>query len=71
LYLAQRRLPVTPARWNPKTPLLASLDEDRTTGITGARQSNLMRRLLDQATDSSQQTIRRPPTSCDAPALTK
>jgi site-specific recombinase XerD len=33
-YLVQRRLPVTPARWHPGTPLLASLEQDSTTGIT-------------------------------------
>ncbi|HEM7808133.1 site-specific integrase [Burkholderia multivorans] len=27
-YLVQRDLPVTPARWNPSTPLVASLEED-------------------------------------------
>ncbi|MGU4701460.1 site-specific integrase [Burkholderia cepacia] len=27
-YLVQRDLPVTPARWNPATPLVASLEED-------------------------------------------
>ncbi|NUY05841.1 integrase [Paraburkholderia sp. JPY169] len=32
-YLAQRRLPVTPQRWNPKTSLVASLGEDGDAGI--------------------------------------
>jgi len=36
-YLVQRRLPVTPARWDPRTPLLASLD--------------VMRRFFDEVAD--------------------
>jgi site-specific recombinase XerC len=45
----QRRLPVTPARWDPKTPLVANLEKDSTTGITGTRLRNVMRRFFDQA----------------------
>lgn len=50
-YLAQRRLPVTPARWNPHTPLIASLEGETGTGITGARLWHVMRRFFRQATD--------------------
>ncbi|WP_341318415.1 phage integrase family protein [Paraburkholderia sp. IMGN_8] len=50
-YLVQRRLPVTPTRWDPKTPLLASLEQDSTTSITGTRLWNVMRRFFDQAAD--------------------
>jgi site-specific recombinase XerD len=44
-YLAQRRLPVTPQRWNPKTPLVASLGEDGLAGIAGSRLGRVMRAL--------------------------
>jgi site-specific recombinase XerD len=50
--LMQRRLPVTPARWDPKTPLVANLEQDSTTGITGTRLWNVMRRFFDQAADA-------------------
>ncbi|PMS25477.1 integrase, partial [Paraburkholderia rhynchosiae] len=45
-YLVQRQLPVTPARWDPKTPLVANLEQDSTTGITGTRLWNVMRRFF-------------------------
>lgn len=45
-YLMQRQLPVTPARWNPKTPLLGSLDLDSTDGITATRLWSVMRRFF-------------------------
>jgi site-specific recombinase XerD len=48
-YLVQRRLPVTPARWDPRMPLIASLEQDRAKGITGTRLWNVMRRFFDQA----------------------
>lgn len=48
-YLVQRRLPVTPARWDPKAPLVANLEQDSTTGITGTRLWNVMRRFFEQA----------------------
>jgi site-specific recombinase XerD len=53
-YLVQRRLPVTPARWAPRTPLLASLEQNSTTGITGitgTRLWNVMGRFFDQVAD--------------------
>lgn len=50
-YLAQRRLPTTPARWNPSTPLLGSLDQDSEAGITAARLWNIVRRFFDKASE--------------------
>lgn len=50
-YLVQRRLPVTPARWDPGTLLLASLEQDSTTGITGTRLWNVMRRFFNRVAD--------------------
>ncbi|RZF23463.1 integrase [Paraburkholderia sp. UYCP14C] len=50
-YLVQRQLPVTPARWNPKTPLVASLGEDRAAGIVGSRLGRVMRRFFMQVAD--------------------
>ncbi|MDR5880479.1 site-specific integrase [Caballeronia sp. LZ032] len=50
-YLIQRRLSVTPTRWDPKTPLIASLDADSGTGITGNRLWHVMRRFFRQAAD--------------------
>lgn len=50
-YLVQRRLQVTPAHRDPKTPLVANLEQDSTTGITGTRLWNVMRRFFDQAAD--------------------
>ena len=51
-YLVERRLPVTPARWVPKTPLLASLGEGNSTGITGARLWVVTRRFFAQAAEA-------------------
>jgi site-specific recombinase XerD len=42
-YLVQRRLPVTPQRWDPKAPLLASFDDEGATGITRSRLWFVMR----------------------------
>jgi site-specific recombinase XerD len=50
-YLVQRRLPVTPQRWDPKTPLLASVDEERVARITRSRLWYVMRRFFRQAAD--------------------
>ncbi|MGF6979830.1 site-specific recombinase XerC [Paraburkholderia sp. JPY465] len=50
-YLAQRRLPVTPQRCNPKTSLVASLGEDGDAGIAGSRLGRVMRRFFAQAAD--------------------
>jgi len=51
-YLAQRQLPVSQERWNPKTPLVASLGEDGAVGITGAHLWRLLRRFFAQAADA-------------------
>ncbi|OTP79045.1 Integrase [Caballeronia sordidicola] len=51
-YLVQRQLPVTPQRWNPKTPLLASLGDDENAGITGARLWRVMRRFFLKTADA-------------------
>ena len=51
-YLVQRRLPVTPQRWGPKTPLLASVDEEGATGITRSRLWYVMRRFFRLAADA-------------------
>ncbi|MGE8163715.1 phage integrase family protein [Paraburkholderia sp. NPDC080076] len=48
--LLQRGLPVTPARWQPKVPLLARLgDETDSASITPARLWHVMRRFFMQA----------------------
>lgn len=49
--LLQRGLPVTPARWQPKGPLLARLadEADSAAGITPARLWHVMRRFFNQA----------------------
>ena len=48
-YLIERGLPVSPARWNPKTPLTASLEHDSTASISGVRLWEVMRRFFVQA----------------------
>jgi hypothetical protein len=50
-YLIHRRLPVTPARWNPQTPLIGSLEQDSAAGITGSRLWSIMKRFFAQAAD--------------------
>jgi integrase len=45
-YLMQRQLPITPARWDPKTPLIGSLEHDSTAGITATRLWSVMRRFF-------------------------
>jgi len=47
-YLMQRQLPITPARWDPRTPLLGSLDLESTAGITATRLWSVMRRFFQQ-----------------------
>ncbi|OAJ52513.1 integrase [Paraburkholderia ginsengiterrae] len=44
-YLVQRGLPVTPARWNPATPLVCSIDEDGA-GIESTRLWRVLRRFF-------------------------
>ncbi|MEM5372608.1 phage integrase family protein [Paraburkholderia azotifigens] len=50
-YLVQRHLPVTPQRWDPKTPLLASVDEEGATAITRSRLWYVLRRFFHLAAD--------------------
>lgn len=50
-HLVQRGLPVTPARWDPKMPLIASLEQDSATSITGTRLWTVMKRFFGQAAD--------------------
>jgi site-specific recombinase XerD len=50
-YLVQRGLPVTPARWNPATPLVASLEEDGA-GIESTRLWRVLRRFFVQVADA-------------------
>jgi len=51
-YLIERGLPVTRARWNPTTPILASLGDDAATSITGARLWHVMRRFFLHAAEA-------------------
>lgn len=50
-YLAQRRLPVTPARWDPRTPLIGNLDQEGAVGISAARLWSVTRRFFWQVAD--------------------
>lgn len=50
-YLMQRQLTTTPSRWNPKTPLVGSLDPDSDAGITATRIWNVMRRFFTQVAE--------------------
>ncbi|MBL3961195.1 tyrosine-type recombinase/integrase [Burkholderia sp. KCJ3K979] len=52
-YLVQRGLPVTPARWNPATPLVVSLDEDGA-GIESTRLGRVLRRFFVLSADAIQ-----------------
>ncbi|AOJ73491.1 hypothetical protein WS83_12420 [Burkholderia sp. MSMB2042] len=52
-YLAQRGLPVTPTRWNPTAPLVASLDEDGA-GIESRRLWRVLRRFFVLSADAIQ-----------------
>ena len=50
-YLMERRLPVTRARWNPKTLLIGGLGLDADGGITGTRLWSVVRRFFETAAD--------------------
>ncbi len=52
-YLVQRSLPVTPARWNPAMPLVASLEEDGA-GIESTRLWRVLRRFFVLVADAIQ-----------------
>ncbi|WP_205182400.1 site-specific integrase [Burkholderia sp. LMG 13014] len=50
-YLVERGLPVTPARWDPNTPLIGGLGQDVAGGITGTRLWGVLHRFFTQAAD--------------------
>ncbi|WP_439668864.1 Phage integrase family protein [Cupriavidus necator] len=50
-YLVERGLPVTPARWDPHTPLIGGLGQDPASGITGTRLWGVLRRFFRQVAD--------------------
>jgi site-specific recombinase XerD len=54
-YLAQRRLPTTPSRWEPSTPLLGSLEQDSAQCITAPRLWAIMKRFFSQVADTVQE----------------
>ncbi len=54
-YLVQRRLPTTLSRWAPSTPLLGSLEQDSTAGITVPRLWTVMKRFFVQVADVIQE----------------
>ncbi|WP_193102916.1 site-specific integrase [Burkholderia sp. Z1] len=51
-HLVSRRLPVTPARWRPDTPLIPSLAEDGAAAITSVRLWKVMQRFFAQTADA-------------------
>jgi len=51
-YLVERELPVTRARWSPKTPLIGRLGLDPDGGITGTRLWSVVRRFFETAADN-------------------
>ncbi|AET95177.1 integrase (plasmid) [Burkholderia sp. SFA1] len=51
-YLAERGLPVVPVHWQPKTPIIGSLDTDRGTAISSVRLWMIMRRFFLLSADS-------------------
>jgi len=50
-YLMQRKLPITPARWNPRTPLIGNLDQEDAAGITATRLWSVMRRFFTKVAE--------------------
>ncbi|WP_158906777.1 phage integrase family protein [Burkholderia sp. L27(2015)] len=50
-YLAERGLPIAPSSWDPKTPLVGSLESEIASGITSARLWAIMRRFFRAAAD--------------------
>ncbi|WP_071333830.1 site-specific integrase [Burkholderia contaminans] len=52
-YLMQRGLPITPARWNPATPIIASLEAEGT-GIEPRRLSRVLHRFFVLVADAIQ-----------------
>ena len=54
-YLLQRRLPTTLARWDPKTPLVTSLEQDSQVGITARRLWVVMKGFFSLVADVVQE----------------
>ncbi|CAE6897061.1 site-specific integrase [Paraburkholderia domus] len=50
-HLVERQLPVTPSRWRPDTPLIASLAEDGAASITSVRLWTVLQRFFAKAAD--------------------
>lgn len=51
-YLMQRKLPITPVRWDPRTPLIGSLDDQEdAAGITATRLWSVMRRFFTKVAE--------------------
>jgi integrase len=50
-HLLERRLPMTPSRWRPDTPLISSLAEDGAARITTARLWNVLQRFFARSAD--------------------
>ncbi len=68
-YLAQRQLPVSRERWNPKTPPVGSLGEDGNAGITGLTFGACCEDSLRKPLRPLRPIIRSPPKSCAVPRL--
>jgi len=54
-YLVQRQLPTTLVRWDPKTPLVASLEQDSQAGITARRLWVVMKGFFSLVADVVQE----------------
>jgi site-specific recombinase XerD len=50
-HLVERQLPVTPSRWRPDTPLIASLADEDAARITSVRLWNVLRRFFAKTAD--------------------
>lgn len=50
-YLMQRKLPITPSRWDPRTPIVGSLDQEDAAGITATRLWSIMRRFFTKVAE--------------------
>jgi site-specific recombinase XerD len=50
-YLVEGRLPVTPSRRHPDTPLVGSLEQDSSAGISGVRLWAITRRFFAKAAE--------------------
>lgn len=67
-YLVERGLPVTPARWDPHTPLIGSLGQGPAAGITGTRLWGVLRRFFVHAADLIQAAHPAAAEKCGRPA---